>query len=276
MSFDMNACWSRGIELVRDNFQLLLLIAATFLLLPTVALYLLLPDMQTLMDPRTDPAALQALLAENSGQWTLVLLVSLGLQFAGFAAMVALMGKARPTVGQALATGLKSVPGLFLVLISVFVLYLIGAALILVPISLLTGAAGAPALGLIAVIPVLLLIVWLLARLSMTMPVMVLEGRSNPFAAMLRSYRLTRPRQWAILLFWGVLFAVFTVISVLFNGIIGLIAALFGSGLATLLIVGLANGITSLVAGMIICALAAAMFGQLAQPSAPSAVDPLA
>ena len=55
MNFDMNTCWSRAVDLLQSNFQLLLIIAAVFLLLPTLAFYMLVPDLQVLADPTIDP-----------------------------------------------------------------------------------------------------------------------------------------------------------------------------------------------------------------------------
>lgn len=273
MHFNMNAVWSRGIELVQDNFQLLLVIAAVFLLLPTVAIYLLVPDIAMLMDPTIQPDAMEAIVASMVGQLALAGLFALTFQFAGYGAMVALMGDARPTVGQALGAGMKAVPSLFVVMITFAVVYVLGAMLIMVPISLLVGVAGAPALGIIGVVPVLLFVIWLMARLSMTMPALVLGASLNPFSAMGKSFRITKPKQWPILGFWAVLFAIFMVISLLFNGVVGLVAALLGSGTAAMLILGLANGFTSLIAGMIVCGIAVAMYGQLSGPSTAAIED---
>ena len=72
------------------------------LLLPTVALYLLVPEFQTLADPGADPR----ILAERMNEFLGPLLGTFGLltliQFAGYGAMMALIGPDRPTVAQAL------------------------------------------------------------------------------------------------------------------------------------------------------------------------------
>ena len=259
MNFDMNTCWARGLDLVRNNFSLLVVIAGIFLLLPTVALYLLVPDMQMLADPGVDQSVLKSKIAEILlPLMGAALLMSL-VQFAGQAAMIALMGKGRPTVGEALGVGLKTVPSLVVVLLAFTVAVFIGSLLVTLPISILAGVAGIPALAILAVFPLLLLMFWMMARLSMTMPAMVLGATLNPFKAMGESWRITRRHQWAILLFWGVFYAVFTIISLLFNGIAGVIAALIASGTGAMLVVGLANGIAGVVSGMLICALAVAI-----------------
>ena len=267
MNFDMNTVWSRGIELVRDNFQLLIVIAGVFLLLPTMAIYLLVPDMQMFADPTADQDLVAARMAEMLGPLLGGGLLAAIFQFAGYGAMVALMGDDRPTVGQALGTGFKIVPSTLAILILFMIAYVIGAMLIMVPISLLAGVSGVQALALIGIIPAVIFVVWFMARISMSMPVLVLGGTLNPVKAMIQSFKLTKPKQWSILLFWGVLVAAFTVISLLFNGVFGVIAAVIGTGTAAMLIVGLANGFTSMVSGMLVCGLSVAMFGQLSGPS---------
>lgn len=283
MNFDMNACWSRALELLSANFQLLLVIAGIFVALPIIAVYLLVPDIQMFMDPTIDQAVLQERIGEVLGPILSASFFAAIFQFAGYGAMVALMGKARPTVGEALGKGLRIVPSTFVILIMFMVLYLVGAILVMLPFSLIGGVAGLPALGVIGVIPVLLLAAWLLARFSMSMPVLVLGGTLNPITAFSQSWRMTKPRQGAIMVFWTVIFVIFTILSLLFNGVVGLLAAIAGQGTAQLLIVGSSNGFTSMLSGMLTCAIAVAMYGQISDgafrkatndPSNESANDP--
>lgn len=267
MNFDMNTCWSRGVELLQSNFSLLIVIAGVFLMLPTIAIYLLIPDLQMLSDPSLDQSVVQERLAEIVGPIVCVALISSLFQFVGQSAMISLMGEARPTVGQALAGGFKVLPGLVVVMLVFVTVFFVGAMLITLPITLLAGVTGVPALGIVAMFPMLLFAVWLMARLSMTMPAMVLSGMRNPFTAIGESVRLTKPRQWPILLFWGMIYAIMTVIGLLFNGVIGVVASLFGTGTGAMLVVGLSNGVTGAITGMIVCALAVAMYAQLSGPS---------
>lgn len=273
MNLDLNTVWSRGMKLVGDNFQLLIVIAGIFLLLPTIAVYLLLPDFQMLVKPGADPE----IVAERMGELIGPLIGVVGLlslfQFAGYGAMIALIGPDRPTVAQALAAGFKIVPSTIVVMILFAIAYLIGAVVIIVPLSILAGIAGAPAVVVIGMIPVLIFVAWLMARLSMSMPVLVLGDTLNPFTAIKASFKLTGQKQWQIMIFWAVLLIAFTVISLLFNGGVSLIAALLGTGTAALLITGLANGLTGMASGMVISGVAAAMFEQLSGPSLDAIKD---
>lgn len=267
MNFDMNAVWSRSVELMRDNFQLLLVIAGVFLLLPTIAMYLFIPNFDALIDPTSDPDQLAAQMGEMLGPVFLGFLLALVIQFGGYGAMVALMGDHRPTVGQAIGAGFKAVPSLFVVMVLFALAYVIGALVILVPLSLLAGVAGVPGLALVGIIPVLVFVAWLMARMSMTMPAMVLGGTLNPFNAIGESFKLTGPKQWLIVLFWVVIVAIITVISLLLSGIMGLVTSLLSTGATAMLLLGLISGAVGMANGIITCALAAAMYAQLTGPS---------
>lgn len=267
MNFDMGTTWSRAMDLVRDNFQLLAVIAGIFLLLPTLAAYMLIPDIQTMMDPTADPDVVAAQMQEIIGPLILVGLVAMVFQFAGYAAMVALMGETRPTVGEALKTGFKATPSLFGVLVVFMITYVLAAIVVAIPIGVIANLAGLPALSILAVLLVFAVVVYLLARMSMSMPVLVLEDTLNPLRAVARSFALTGPKQWAILLFWGVLFFAYMVVALLLTGVFGVIAAMAGSGAIATLILGLANGAIGMIVGMVVCGLAVAMYGQLAGPS---------
>ena len=111
------------------------------------------------------------------------------------------------------------------------------------------------------------------ARTNTNVPPATTANLSHPRTHTCVLGSVTRRHQWAILLFWGVFYAVFTIISLLFNGIAGVIAALIASGTGAMLVAGLANGIASVVSGMLICALAVAMHGQLSGDTDTSIAD---
>ena len=104
---------------------------------------------------------------------------------------------------------------------------------------------------------------WMMARLSMTLPAMVLGETLNPVTSMLASYRMTGPKQWMIFLFWVVLYVVIVIINVLVTGVVGVVAALMATGTASLAISGLVNGLVGGIISMVFCAVAVAMYYQL-------------
>ncbi|MEL7189156.1 MAG: hypothetical protein AAGK17_06350 [Pseudomonadota bacterium] len=265
MSFDMSAAWSRGMELIRDNFSLLVIVAAVFLLLPSVATYLMFPDFATMVDPTADQEVVEAMMLDMMGPLISIGFVAIIIQFAGYGAILAMMGDGRPTVGEAIVTGFKIVPSMIAVFLLFFVAYFVGALIILLPFALLGGVIGAPeVIGLLAVIPILLIVVYIAARMSMTMPVAIFEGTLNPIKAVWRSVKLTGPSQWSILIFWVVLFVAYFVIALLLGGVFGLLSAIAGTGTAAMLILGLLNGVMAMAIGLIICGVSAAMYRQLA------------
>ena len=269
MNFDMNTSWSRAVELLQSNFQLLLSVAGVFLLLPTLAFYMLIPDMQMLTDPTIDQDILAEKMLEMAGPLMAVALVSTVFQFAGNAAMVALMGDARPTVGQEIGAGFKSVLSLFGVLLIFVVLIMIGGVAIMVPFVLLVALVqpASTALAASAPLPILVFMIWLLARMSMTMPVNVLGAVGNQVTDITQSFALTKPKQWPIAGFWVLIYVIMTIAGFLFNGAIAVIAAIAGSGTIVTAITGLSNGLTGAITGAIGCAVAVAMYMQLSGPS---------
>lgn len=264
MNFSMDTAWGRAMELIKDNFQLLAIVAAVFLLLPSVAVYLLMPDFVALTEPGADPEVVLAQFQESLVPILMVSGVAMIVQFAGYGALIAMMGGARPTVGEAITTGFKITPSMLAVFVLFFLLYFIAAVVVSLPFALIAGLLGAGALaGVLAVLPILLVSVYLAARMSMSMPVVVLENTLNPFAAILRSFKLTHKKQWSILIFWTILFVAYMVVALLFTGGFGVIAALAGGGTATALILGVANGALAMAIGMIVCGLAVSIFEQL-------------
>jgi len=263
MQFDMNAIWSRGIALVSDNFQLLAVIAGVFLLIPSIASYFLFPDFATLTDPTADPEMVTAMITDMIGPILIYGVVAMVFQFAGYGAMIAMMGAGRPTVGESIAAGFKSVPTMFGVFVLFFVAYFVVALAIMLPISVIAALTGASLIGLFAPIIILPMIVYLMARFSMSMPVALLEGTLNPVKVVTRSWSLTKPKQWQVLGFWAILGVAYIVISLLFLAVFGLLGALVGDATGSILVLGLLNGLVAMAVGMVVCGLTVAMYTQL-------------
>lgn len=277
MKLDMNAVWSRGMVLVRENFQLLAVIAGVFFLLPAMLINFIMPAdettvqvMNVLLDPNASQTAKDTAMAKASEifgpvmGWTFALNIA---SFVGYGAMMALMGSSRPTVGEALVTGLKSVISVVGAFVIFMVLYFVVAVVLVVPIAMVAGAIGAPVLAVFAPFLVIVAAFYLMARMSLTLPVIVNEHALNPLKALKRSWDLTRPSAWGVLGFWGILTVAYLVILLLVGGVFAMIASLAGQGTVATLIVGLANGLLAVGAGMVMSGLAVAMHGQLAGPS---------
>jgi hypothetical protein len=268
MKFDMNKAWSRAIVLVRENFQLLAVIAGLFLLLPSIAVYLLLPDLSELLVYTDDPDAMRRIIESILDEVLLIGLVSVFLQFISYGAMVALMGFNRPTVGEALAIGAKSALSIFCVLL-IFLLAFIGLAMITVlPLGMLMGLIAGPAAPILTNVAMIGLLAYLFARFCMVMPATVVEGVANPIKAISRSWQLTSADHWRIAAFWTVLGAAYIVISLLIGGLAGASASFITDPTLAAFVLGLTNGVISMAVGMVMCGLAVAIHRQLSGPSA--------
>ena len=249
MQFDMNRTWSQAIALVKANFQLLAILAGVFLLLPTVVMYLAIPELMQVFALMRDPVAMDALMAAILPRLLAFGLPALILQLIGQMAMVAMMGGDRPTVGEAIKLGARAVPSVIGAAI-VFIAGLFAAAvaiglaltLVIVVLGLIGAALGMTAdsgAGLVAVIGAAIYVLafglelYVMVRFMMTLPIIVLEREYNPVKALKRSWRITGPRAWAILGFIVLLGIAYFVIVTLLLIVFGAVGFLAGFDSAT-------------------------------------------
>lgn len=264
MQFDMNRTWSQAVTKVRSNFQLLALISGVFMLVPSLVALVAMPGVFSLALPEGDAAQaeqrLQAILPSFFATMGALLLISL----IGYAAMVALVGRERPTVGSALGRALKAMPSLIGSFLVSSLAYLAMATLaaLLVTIVLSAGGALESTGGATALVYATLLFTMLycMSRFSLILPVVVLDAVGNPLAAVARSWRMTKPAKWRIFAFFGLLcvayFAIVAVVSLLFAAV-----GLVGGG--STFLVGIVTGILGMIASMLISAILASMHDQL-------------
>ena len=271
MNFDMNRTWSDAVELVQSNFQLLAVIAGVFILIPTLIFYMAVPDFMmaaTSMEP--DSGAMEALLADNAGILVVTGLLVILAQFIAYAAMVALVGGDRPTVGEALAMAGKAIPTLIGVTLLMMVIYVLfglvlalAIGLIVAAISSVAGTLGIVLGTLIASVCLFGAIIYAVARFLMVYPAIMLEGEKNPVAALKRSLSLTKPHAKRIFWFLALIFVAYLVISMVVSGIFTLLASTLGSGTGAALMSGLLNGVMGALVAMIYAGLMVAMYTQL-------------
>lgn len=274
MNFEMNRTWSQAMSLVRANFQLLAVIAGIFMLVPTLVFYFSVPDVfsMTAMGADPDEAAerMGAIMPRLFGLGAVVLL----LQWVGYMAMIALMGDGRPTVAEAIGQAFKSLP----TMIGAFILFVVASMVFMVLFSLVIGVVAALGGGgtaaIVAVVGVLYIVVLLFmlyafARLSVTLPVIVLEKQLNPWSALVRSWRLTKPRAWPIVGFFFLLFIAYLVLSMVLMMLVsglGLAAGEAAAG-ASLVVMSLLYGLIGMAAAMLLSGILVSMHGQLSGTS---------
>lgn len=274
MTFEMNRTWSQAISLVRANFQLLAIIAGIFMLVPALIFYFAIPDVLSMAALGADPDAtagrMNAMMPRLIGLGALVLL----LQWVGYTAMIALMGDERPTVGEAIGRGFKALP----TLIGTFLLFMIASFLFMLLFSLVVGVLAAlggggegTIMALVGLLYVFLLIFFLyaFARLCVTLPVIVLERQLNPWTALVRSWRLTKPRAWAIVGFFFLLFIAYMVLSMILMMVVSGLGLAAGQAVAgaSLVITSLLYGGVGMAAAMLLSGILVSMYGQLSGTS---------
>ena len=248
-------------------------VAGVFFLLPGIASALFLTDYQNnLMANIGNSAAMRQLMEGNVGKVTSFGLISLLLQSLGHMAMLALLtDRSRPTVGQAMGIAVRAFPTLAATILIVFAGYLLGALIYAVFAGVLGVATG---IGMLTFVLILLLagvMVYVMVKLSLTMPVIVIEKVLNPFAALTRSWRLTRGNSLRLFMFYLLLALIYLVIATVFSGGIMLVTTLAaGEGTLSLVIAALVSGLFGAAGSLVVTAILAAIHRQLAGPSAES------
>ncbi|MCW1401635.1 hypothetical protein OKA06_04585 [Novosphingobium sp. MW5] len=192
MKFDSNRAWLEAMAAVKACRSLLVPVAGVFFLVPSVATSFFLGDVQArIMENMANREVLNGIIEAEFGK---IMGFGLGAMIAGFigylAVLVLLTDRTRPTVGEAIGRGVKYLPTLLGAVILGYIGLMIGLTLVAVVggmIAAVLGGLGA-ALMFIAIFAFVLA---LTVRLSMTLPVIVVENTLNPVTALVRSWRLT-------------------------------------------------------------------------------------
>lgn len=227
MKFDLDTAWRETTRLASDNAGLLSAIAGIFVFLPYATLLLVLPSIAALPElPQgasfeTAMKAIEAFYAQT--WWAFIaagIIVTIGLL-----SMVALLGRReRPTVGDAIGIGLKSIIPAWLTLFLQNMAINIVALLIIA----IASATGLAALIFVASIVAIAVAAYLATRLSLATPIIAVDGELNPFRVIAASWSMTRGYGSRLLLFYILLaLAGFVVIAVVML-VTGVVLALGG------------------------------------------------
>lgn len=275
MRFESNRAWQDAIASVSANRDVLYPVAGVFFLLPTLVQAFFFADAQAqIMASLGDADAMQAAMTEGT-TWFFVFSLLAGIvQLVGYLALLALLtDRRRPTVAQALVTGIKSLPTLIAAALIFFSGYTFVGLLIGVLARGLASATGSAALGGILVIALLVGMIYVMVKLSLTLPVVIMERVLNPLSALLRSWHLTKGNSVRLAFFYLLLFIAYLALAVVFSMIVMGLMALFGGGNLALIGGALVSGIVGAVASVLFAAILASIHRQLAglSPEAESA-----
>jgi hypothetical protein len=264
MKFSMSEAWNEAMAMFTANREVLLIVAGIFFFLPTLLTTLVMPNFQqTLM---ADPQALQQEVMALYASWGWLFFLLMLVQIVGYLSMLSLLrDHSRPTVGEAIGSGLK---GLLPAIGTYIVLSLAIALLVLVPI-MIGVAADTTALWVVIVPLCGVLLAYAMVKFSLAAAVIALDKVGNPIKVLARSWQLTKGNSLRIFGFYLLLMICYMVVSMVVSIPLGLLIVAIG-GTVSLFISGIVSGALGAVVTSIFVTILAAVHRQLSGPSAGS------
>ena len=221
MRFDSNRAWQEATKLVSANRDVLWALAGVFLVLPSFAVGIFAPPPEAAAGSDSN-ALMAALTAYYNGAWPWLLGMAV-CQVIGTLAMLALFtDRTRPTVREALSLALRgALPVIAAQLLAGFGC----AAAALIPITL-AALTGSKALAVVAVAASIVALIYVMVRISLVAPVVMVDGERRPVAALRHSWALTRGNAGRLALFYALLLIGFGVVILLVGGLADLLLRL--------------------------------------------------
>ncbi|MFN2099843.1 hypothetical protein [Altererythrobacter sp. MF3-039] len=263
VKFDANRAWSKAMNMLSSNRQVVLIIAGVFFFLPNFALSLLAPEIANPLAETTPAETPDEAMAQLSslGAGFFAGLVGLALiQAVGVLGLLRLLTDSnRPTVGEALRGGLAGLlPYVLAQIIQAFIfMFAVG-----LPFGLL-AATGNPAAATFGFGLALALGIFLFVRFALLSPVIAIERIHSPFAALGRSWKLTRGKVGSLILFFGLLFIAVIIVMTVLTILLGLVFAAIG-GQTQLIGAAFLGSIANAIVVTLFMAVLAAVHQQLA------------
>ncbi|MFN4019673.1 MAG: glycerophosphoryl diester phosphodiesterase membrane domain-containing protein [Erythrobacter sp.] len=260
---DMGKAWTQATALIGANKDTVSALAGLFFFLPSFAAELFLPETAATIpaggqrqsgDPQVamEQAMVQisTIYADN---WPVLLAVSIA-GFIGSMSLLALLSdRGRPTVGEALGKGIRSIPSY----VAAQLLSALAAGLALgLPFSVVAAFAPPPVAALVAML-LIVAIAYAAIKFSLIAPVIAIDEERNPIAAIARSWRLTKGNSLRIFAFLVLLFVVIVIIGALVQGVLTLILSAAGGEVARIGIAGVSALVTAIITVIFLVVLAA-------------------
>lgn len=232
MTFDGGKAWNDTVTLLAANRSVVAVVAGVFFFLPYFALMLFLPDFASLdggEPPAETPEQAMAQLSALGPRFFFTMIVLGLVQAVGVMGLLRLLtDRDRPTVGEALASGIAMLIPYILTQILQALLFV---AVLGIPAGILI-AVGNPGATALAIVLLIAGILYLFARFSLVSPVIAIDRVTNPLAALQHSWALTRGSTARLLVFYFLLFLALAVIFIVASIVFGLIFALAGETVA--------------------------------------------
>lgn len=263
MRFDSNLAWKEASAAVGANREVLLALAGVFFMLPSLAFALLFPQPDTPSGVTSEQA--MAIASEYYASAMPFLLPMAILQGAGTLGLLALFtDRRRPTVGEAIRLGFIGL----LPYIGSQLLLGIGIGVVAGILFAIAAATGIKALVAVSIPLLVVAVVYVAVKTSLTAPVIIVEGRRNPVAALKRSWLLTRGNSARLGLFYLLLGIAFVVVMTIIVAVVGVVAALLAGGEGARVVSAVVSSGLGAVMTLYFVAVIAAVHRQLAGPSA--------
>ena len=265
MKLDMGNAWNEATGMIFANRELVAIIAGIFVFLPAIALAVIAPEIvagPAEINP-DDPMTALADFYTANGLWIFIIAI---INAVGSLSLFALFTDNRPTVGDAITTGIKS---LLPYLVAQILLVLCLAIVLGVPFGLAASLAG-PVAGILVGILAAVVLLYVMVKCSLLAPAMVIDGILNPVNALQASWRATKGNSLRLLLFFFLLGLAVAVVAIVFGLVTGLVVAMLGTGSVAAMVGGALNGLMSAVWAVMIVAVLSATYRQLAGPSVAS------
>jgi hypothetical protein len=264
MKLDTNLAWQSAHAVIKSNRDALLAIAGVFFFLPSLAFALLYPQppmAQGAMTPEQSMAFIETFYRESA---PFILAVTIT-QIVGAMAILRLYaGRERPTVGNSIGKGAVDAVIFFAAMVMVWAAGSLIAGIVI-------GLAAVTGQQVIAGIAAAIAFVGLFyvgLRVILVMPIIAVEGLRKPFAALRRSWELTRGNVGRIVLFLIVLLLAYAVVVGVISAVLGIVLALVLGAEGAKIAVAIVSSAFGAVFTLYLFASFAAIHRQLTGPSA--------
>jgi len=222
MKFDMSEAWRDAKAMISGNREVLLIVAGMFFFLPSLLLGFALGDVEQSMVRAADPE--QVVLAVYAQWWWLFLLV-VATTMVGYLALLALLRDTRrPTVGEAIAIGLKGL----LPMVGVYILMSFTLGLLFTVLLGIAMASGSSAVSWLVNVVMVAVMLYVAVRLALVPPVIAIDKVFNPIKAIKRSWRLTRGNGARLLAFFLLIGIAYMVCAIVIGMVLSLLIVIAG------------------------------------------------
>lgn len=261
MKFDMSEAWREATAMIAANREVLLVVAGIFFFLPSLLLGLTMPDVQGMMAAGTEAAQTQ-MAAFYGDYWWLFTLVVIASMIGYLALLALLRDHSRPTVGQAMRTGLAGL----LPAIGAYLLFFVGLFALMLLAIVLAGVTGSVAIGALLAFICVIVFIYAVVKFSLAAPIIAIEKVYNPIAVLARSWRLTRGNALRLFLFFLLIGIVYVVLSMVAGLITAVLLLALGEAAFTM-ISALLSGLISAALAVVVVAVLASVHRQLSGAS---------